>query len=72
MTESTKRKFMELLLKRFFDKSSYCRVKVIKVFMKLTEENLVPKHMYPELLELTVGRFKDVTVLVRKQALKLF
>lgn len=68
----TKEKFFELLLKRFLDKSSFCRSKVIKVFYKLTEENLVPRDRYLELFSCVVGRFQDVTVLVRKHALKLF
>jgi hypothetical protein len=62
----TKVKFFELLLKRFHDKSSYCRVKVTKVFSRLTEANLVPRHIYPLLFELIIGRFKDTTMLVRK------
>ena len=44
----------------------------MKVFVKLTEENLVPPHMYPELFVQVIGRFKDHTALVRKGALKLF
>ena len=68
----TKIKFLELLLKRFMDKSVYCRVKVMKVFVKLTEANVVPRHMYLELFQSVIGRFKDQTVLVRKSALKLF
>lgn len=68
----TKIKFLELLIKRFLDKSSYCRVKVMKVFVKLTEENLVPRHMYLTLFSQVIGRFKDQTVLVRKGSLKLF
>lgn len=68
----TKLKFLELLLKRFHDKSSYCRKKIIKVFIKLTEENHVPRDMYIPLLQRVIGRFKDQTAMVRKQALKLF
>lgn len=68
----TKMKFFELLMKRFLDKSSFCRVKVIKVFFKLTEENLVPRELYLELFTNVVGRFKDSTILVRKNAVKLF
>lgn len=60
------------MLKRFLDKSSFCRSKVIKVFVRLTEENLVPRDRYLELFSFVVGRFQDVTVLVRKNALKLF
>ena len=44
----------------------------MKVFIKLTEENLVPRHMYLELFSNVIGRFKDQTVLVRKGSLKLF
>lgn len=68
----TKIKFLELLLKRFLDRSSFCRIKVMKVFVKLTEENLVPRHMYLGLFSAVIGRFKDQTMLVRKGALKLF
>ena len=68
----TKIKFIELLLKRFMDKSSYCRVKVIKIFIKLTEENLVPRNLYLDLFKNVIGRFKDQTVMVRKNALLLF
>ena len=46
----TKQNFLELLLKRFHDKSSYCRKKIIKVFLKLTEENHMPRDMYIPLL----------------------
>jgi hypothetical protein len=38
----TKSKFLELLMKRFMDKSAFCRKEVIKAFTRLTEENLVP------------------------------
>jgi hypothetical protein len=44
----------------------------MKVFVKLTEENLVPRHMYLNLFTNVIGRFKDLTVFVRKGALKLF
>ena len=70
--QQTKHKFLELLLKRFHDKSSYCRNKVIKVFTKLTEENLVPRHMYMDLFQAVIGRLKDATTTVRRQALKLY
>lgn len=63
---------MELLIKRFYDKSAFCRAKVIKVFMKLTEANVIPTFRYSKLLECVVGRLKDQTTNVRKNALKLF
>lgn len=40
--QKTRDKFVELLLKRFNDKSSFCRSKAMKVFMKLLEANVVP------------------------------
>ena len=68
----TKEKFLELLMKRLMDKSVFCRTKVLKVFMKLTEENLLPRPMYLQLFGKVISMFKDDTVLVRKGALKLF
>lgn len=67
----TSRMFLELLMKRFHDKSSYCRVKVMKVFTKLIVENLVPQWMFMEVFAMVIGRLKDATVQVRKCALRL-
>jgi len=69
---STKEKFLDLLYKRFQDKSAYCRAKVCKVFIKLTEANVVPRHHYFPLLKGVIGRLHDCTTNVRKNALKLF
>jgi adenine-specific DNA methylase len=60
--EQTKMKFFELLLKRFHDKSAFCRIKIMKVFTKLISENLVPQHLYIELLRSVIGRLKDTAV----------
>ena len=57
---------------RFYDKSAFCRVKVMKVFSKLIDANLVPRHLYMELFEKVMERLKDVTVAVRRQALRIF
>ena len=65
-------KFLELLLKRFHDKSAFCRSKVMKVFTKLTAENLVPQWMYMELFKAVTERLRDTAVQVRKTALRLF
>ena len=70
--QQTKSKFLELLIKRFYDKSAFCRIKVMKVFTKLTEENLVPSYNYMELFQQVIGRLKDVAVQVRKTALRLY
>jgi hypothetical protein len=69
---TTKEKFLELLYKRFHDKSAYCRAKVCKVFIKLTEANVVPRHHYFNLLQCVIGRLHDQTTNVRKNSLKLF
>jgi condensin complex subunit 1 len=68
----TKQKFLELLMKRFMDKSAFCRKEVIKAFTRLTEENLVPPYSYMELFQAVIGRLKDAAVLVRKSALNLY
>ena len=70
--EQTKIKFFELLMKRFLDKSSFCRVKVIKVFTKLISDNMIPQWLYIDLLKAVIGRLKDTTVQVRKTALRIF
>jgi len=44
----------------------------MKVFTKLTEENLVPRFMYMDLFQSVIGRLKDQAVHVRKAALRLF
>jgi hypothetical protein len=69
---TTKEKFLELLYKRFMDKSAYCRAKVCKVFLKLTEANVVPRHHYFTLFKGVVGRLHDSTSNVRRNALRLF
>ena len=67
----TKLQFFDILLRRFLDKSSFCRGKIIKTFSKLTEENIVPRHLYIDLFAAVVGRLKDQSVNCRKNALKL-
>ena len=61
-----------MLLQRFNDKSSFCRRKVIKVFLKLTEENHVPRPLYVRLFVCVIRRIKDQTTMVRKAAMHLF
>jgi hypothetical protein len=63
---------LELLYKRFHDKSAYCRSKVCKVFIKLTEANVIPRYHYFPLLKCVIGRLHDCTTNTRKNALKLF
>jgi len=59
-------------MKRFHDKSSFCRTKILKVFTKMISENLIPQWLYIDLLKSVIGRLKDTTVQVRKTALKIF
>jgi len=44
----------------------------MKVFTRLTEENLVPRFLYMDLFTAVIGRLKDVAVQVRKTALRLY
>jgi len=67
-----KQKFLQLLMERFHDKSSFCRKKVITVFIKLTEENVVSRDLYMVLFKHVIGRFRDQTMLVRRYALRLY
>jgi len=46
MYNQTKDKFIELIIKRFYDRSSYCRAKALKAIRKLIEANVVPKEKY--------------------------
>ena len=45
---------------------------MIKVFTKLSEANIIPRYRYFELLKAVIGRLRDQTTMVRKNALKLF
>jgi len=49
-------------MKRFHDKSAFCRTKVLKVFTKMISENLIPQWLYIDLLKSVIGRLKDTTV----------
>jgi hypothetical protein len=40
--------------------------------MKLTEVNLIPRYTYFELFTNVIGRLRDCTMNVRKNALRLF
>ena len=61
-------------MKRFYDKSVYCRANAIKACAKLVmdERNILERAWYRELLKLTFGRMKDESANVRKNALQLF
>ena len=61
-----------MLMKRFLDKSAFCRTRVIKAFFKLTEENKMPRPLYFELFTNVIARMRDSAIFVRKGALRLF
>lgn len=44
----------------------------MKVFSKLTEENVVPRQMYMDIFISVLARLRDNAVNVRRQALRLF
>lgn len=72
--QKTKDKFLDLLIHRFNDKSSFCRSKAIKAIMKLLQLNVLAddtvRHL--EILGATVNRLRDQTANVRKNALRLY
>jgi condensin complex subunit 1 len=67
----TKEKFIDILFDRIYDKSGYCRSKVLYIFEKLCESNTISVHNYLRLLKEACGRLKDEKAQVRKRALAL-
>ena len=66
---------MELIAKRFFDKSSYVRAKALKVSSRILRNEkiaLEPFPLYLQMLKDSANRHRDATASVRKNALKLF
>ena len=67
----TKEKFLEILFDRIYDKSGFCRSKVLHIFEKLCEHNTVSVNNYNRLLKEASGRLKDEKAQVRKRAISL-
>ena len=63
--------FIDLLLKRIYDKSPFCRAKVLQTFEKLCEKNTIDIGTYLKLLIEATGRLKDEKSMVRKRAISL-
>ncbi len=63
--------FIEFLLKRVYDKSSFSRAKVLQTFEKLCDNNTISASNYINLLNIAAGRLKDEKSIVRKKALSL-
>ena len=63
--------FIDLLLKRIYDKSPFCRAKVLQTFEKLCEKNTIDIGTYLKLLIEATGRLRDEKSIVRKRAISL-
>ena len=63
--------FIDLLLKRIYDKSPFCRAKVLFTFEKLCEKNAIDISTYLKLLVEATGRLRDEKSMVRKRAISL-
>lgn len=67
----TKEKFIDILFDRIYDKSGFCRSKVLHIFEKLCENNTISVGNYLRLLKEAAGRLKDDKAHVRKRAISL-
>ena len=67
----SKELFTECLFKRVYDKSSFCRAKVLKMLEKVCLSNAISPLNLLRLLNITAGRLKDEKSVVRKKALSL-
>ena len=71
----TRREFLTLISRRFYDKISHVRAKALKKFIKIVRSDqitLEPFDLYASILGDTASKMKDQTANVRKNALKLF
>lgn len=68
---ATKDLFIELLIRRINDKTATCRTKVLKQFIKLYKEGVIPADYSQQILSLAISRLKDIGHHVRKYALKV-
>ena len=66
-----KENFIELLLKRIYDKSPYCRARVLQTMEKLCDNNAITIPNYLKLLKEATGRLRDEKSMVRKRAISL-
>jgi condensin complex subunit 1 len=64
-------KFINTLIQRIYDKSSFCRWHVLGILNQLTIERAVPKKYTIMFLKAGVDRIKDHSVNTRKKALQL-
>lgn len=64
-------KFINTLIQRIYDKSSFCRWHVLGILNDLTVGRVVPKKYTILFLKAGVDRIKDTSVNTRKKALQL-
>ena len=63
--------FLGILQDRIRDVNSYCRSKVLSVWKDMWCHKAVPLVLHPTILQLSIGRLRDKTTIVRKSAVQL-
>jgi hypothetical protein len=51
-----------------FDKSIYCRAKVLEIFRVLNDSDLLPRYRFNPILKIATARLRDQGAIVRKAA----
>lgn len=64
-------KFINTLIQRIYDKSSFCRWHTLGIFNTLAVEKAVPKRYLVMFLKAGVDRIKDISINTRKKSLQL-
>lgn len=63
--------YINILIQRIYDKSSFCRWHVLGILNQLSLEKLIPKKYIIMFLKAGVDRIKDSSVNTRKKAIQL-
>lgn len=66
-----KKKLLDKLIPRVYDKHAYCRSHILGVLSSLCEGNTVPRDYLFEIFKKACDRIKDVSAHVRKKAIQL-
>ena len=69
--KKTKDNLQAILLRRIFDRTSFVRKEVINGFKQLVLANVIDGDFYTSLIEVAIGRLKDISVNVRKATISL-
>ena len=69
--DKARKKLIDTLLTRIYDKNSFCRSHVLFIFSDLCENNVIPKEYLMTLLKFACDRMKDTSVFVRKRTIIL-